>query len=179
VDSLDEAMKKQGITSFGKARIVIERTNNRLNLYSDSVLVKSYKAVFGRNVLPKIKKGDFGTPRGIYKVCKIKDDNRYYKFILINYPSIRDAAEALKNGYLNESEYLKIYNESTDGNCSFPWSNLGGMVGIHGIGTYNEIFKNLPFIFNWTNGSAAVSNESMDELIKVVKSGTEVEIRFK
>ncbi len=52
--------------------------------------------------------------------------------------------------------------------CPYENTILGGEIGIQGIGEYNLIFKNLPFVFNWTNGSAAISNESIDELLSVV-----------
>jgi len=54
---------------------------------------------------------------------------------------------------------------------------LGGDIGIHGIGRLNFFFKNLPFVFNWTDGSIALSNENIDELISVVKVGTKIVIR--
>ena len=54
---------------------------------------------------------------------------------------------------------------------------LGGEIGIHGIGRLNYIFKNLPFVYNWTNGSIAMSDEDIDELYSVVKLGTKVVIK--
>jgi hypothetical protein len=55
-------------------------------------------------------------------------------------------------------------------------SPLGGNIGIHGIGKLNFLFKNLPFVFNWTDGSIAISNEEIDELCGVIKKGTKVTI---
>ena len=60
--------------------------------------------------------------------------------------------------------------------CSPAETSLSANIGIHGMGKYNFIFKNLPFIFNWTNGSIAVSDESIDELYPLVKIGTKVTI---
>lgn len=54
---------------------------------------------------------------------------------------------------------------------------LGGNIGIHGIGRLNPIFKNLPFVYNWTDGSIAISNESLDELLSVINTGTQVVIK--
>jgi hypothetical protein len=61
--------------------------------------------------------------------------------------------------------------------CPEPDTDLGGNIGIQGIGEYNAIFKNLPFVFNWTDGSIAVSNEDIDEIYSVVKRGTKVVIK--
>jgi len=54
---------------------------------------------------------------------------------------------------------------------------LGGNICIHGIGRLNSIFKNLPFVYNWTDGSIALSNESLDEILSVIKTGTQVVIK--
>ena len=61
--------------------------------------------------------------------------------------------------------------------CTKFHNILGGDIGIHGIGELNYIFKNLPFVFNWTNGSIAMSNENIDEIYSVIKEGTEVVIK--
>ena len=37
--------------------------------------------------------------------------------------------------------------------------------------------KNLPFVYNWTNGSISVSNEAIDEIFSVVQKGTKVVIK--
>ncbi len=54
---------------------------------------------------------------------------------------------------------------------SYLETELGNNIGIHGIGRLNFIFKNLPFIYNWTDGSIAVSNENIDEIYSVAKKG--------
>ncbi|HQJ45413.1 MAG TPA: L,D-transpeptidase, partial [Ignavibacteriaceae bacterium] len=54
---------------------------------------------------------------------------------------------------------------------------LGGNIGIQGIGRLNYVFKNLPFVYNWTDGSIALSNEDLDEIIKVIKPGTQIVIK--
>ena len=59
----------------------------------------------------------------------------------------------------------------------FKYTYLGGNVGIQGIGRLNFLFKYLPFNYNWTDGSVAISNENMDELYSVVKKGTRVVIK--
>ena len=54
---------------------------------------------------------------------------------------------------------------------------LGGNIGIHGIGRLNSIFKNLPFVYNWTDGSIALSNEDLDEILTVINTGTNIVIK--
>ena len=81
-------------------------------------------------------------------------------------------------GYIFDDEFNAIILSAKKNECPPKETKLGSDIGIHGIGTYNIIFKNLPFAFNWTNGSIAVSNENADELYSVVKIGTPVKITY-
>lgn len=174
--TLEEAMQQKGIAKLSDVQLVISRYNYTMNLFSDTTLVKSYKVVFGQGS-GKVKTSVFDnvTPLGTYNVCRMDDNHEFYKKIFLNYPTERDAAEALKNGTITKVEYQLIV--SNDGDCPPSETRLGASIGIHGIGEYNFIFKNLPFAFNWTNGSIAVSNENIDELFEVVSLNTVVEIR--
>ena len=175
--TLNEAMKSKGLTDLEDVKLVIDRSNYHLDLYSDTVLVKRYKVVFGKNRDNfKTSAYDYITPIGNYSICNIDTSSQYHKFLKLSYPNKRDAAEALKNGYIDKSEHDRIIHHSSVNNCSPGDTPLGANIGIHGTGKYNFIFKNLPFIFNWTNGSIAVSNENLDELFSVAKIGTKVKI---
>ncbi len=175
-DTLEELMQQKGLTKLSNVQLVVSRHNYKLDLYSDSVLIKTYKAIFGQGT-GRIKTSRFDniTPRGVYHICRIDTNNYYYKKMFLNYPNKNDAAEAFKNGIITRSEYDLITSGSLK--CPPDETRLGADIGIHGIGEYNFIFKNLPFAFNWTNGSIAVSNEDIDELLSVVKIDTRVEIR--
>ena len=176
--SLDEALKEKKIDIITNPSIVVNRRDYSLFLYSDTTLVKTYNAVFGRNSgMIKLSKDDFITPRGSYEVCKIDTNYIYYKKLYLNYPNIADASEALRVKVITEEEFIAISNSVNSNNCSFEHTNLGGNIGIQGIGEYNLIFKNLPFVFNWTNGSIAISNEDLDELLTIVNIGTKVTIK--
>jgi murein L,D-transpeptidase YafK len=176
--TLDEAMTEKNINELKKIHIVVDRSNFSLELYSDTLLVKKYKAVFGKN-RSKIKTSvyDYVTPTGEYEICKIDTNTQYHKFLQINYPNLKDAGEALKNGYIKKEEYQLILSNIDEKGCPPSDTKLGANIGIQGTGKYNFIFKNLPFVFNWTNGSIAISNENIDELYKVVKIGTPVKIK--
>ncbi|MHB8578485.1 MAG: L,D-transpeptidase family protein [Ignavibacteriaceae bacterium] len=174
--SVDIARK--GFTKINDPIIVVVRSSYSLNLYNDTVLVKSYMANFGRNVsTPKNKTGDLATPVGNYEICEIDTNDKYYKFFKINYPNIYDATEALRKGLISQEEFDKIKYDYYSGICPDPNTELGGNMGIHGIGRLDFLFKYLPFVYNWTDGSIAISNENMDELYSVVKKGTKVVIK--
>lgn len=174
---LAEEMKNAGIEKISNPSIVIDRRNYKLTLFSDSIEVKSYKAVFGKS--RKIEKkafNDFVTPLGDYIICDKYDNHKYYKYLKLNYPNQSDAAEALKDKIISKKEFTRILNILKDNGCSYDETILGSNIGLHGIGKFDLIFKNLPFVFNWTNGSVALSNKDMEEIFSVVNKGTKVTI---
>ncbi|MCX7875420.1 MAG: L,D-transpeptidase [Melioribacteraceae bacterium] len=178
--SLYEVLKEKGISKIENPIIVIDRKKFLLHLFDDELLIKTYKASFGKNQsVIKINKNDNVTPIGEYKICEKKISSKYYKELKINYPNINDAAEALKRNYINKDEFDAINLAHKKDECTPEETNLGANISIHGIGEYDIIFRNLPFTFNWTNGSIAVSNKSIDELYNVVKIGTPVKILYK
>jgi murein L,D-transpeptidase YafK len=171
-------MIEKQLTKITNPSIVIDRRNYTVELYSDTIMVKKYNAVFGRNNGSiKLSKNDQVTPIGKYSICRIDTNYTYYKKLYINYPNNLDAGEALKLKIISKEEFLAVINSNKFHKCPYDKTILGGEIGIQGIGEYNLIFKNLPFVFNWTNGSAAISNESIDELLTVVEIGTKVIIK--
>jgi murein L,D-transpeptidase YafK len=175
---LSEALRKTGYTEISNPKIVIDRHNYTLGIYEDSVLIKNYKVSFGKSVLtPKTRAGDKATPVGLYRICKIYTTHKYHKFFQINYPNLEDGGDALRKGWISQKEYNDIKFQYYYEGCTKYHRILGGDIGIHGIGELNYIFKNLPFVFNWTNGSIAMSNENIDEIYSVIREGTEVVIR--
>jgi len=175
---LSEAMLKAGFTEIANPKIIIDRHNYTLGIYEDSVLIKNYRVSFGKSVqTPKTRAGDKSTPVGVYKICKIYPVHKYHKFFQINYPSLDDGASALRKGWISQKEYNEIKFQYYYEGCTKYNRVLGGNIGVHGIGEMNYIFKNLPFVFNWTDGSIAMSNENIDEIFSVIREGTEVVIK--
>ena len=175
-NSLQQEMAMKGLTKIENPRIVINRNTFELALYSDTILVKKYRAVFGRNPKQKSLKDDNATPIGTYKVCEILPKHKYWKVFTLTYPNLQDVEDGFLKGKLTQDEYEKLRFDNNYGNCVNAETKLGGNVGIHGMGELNFIFKNLPFVYNWTDGSIAVSNENIDELYNIITKGTEVVI---
>lgn len=175
--TLQEAMRQKGLTEIRNPEIVIIRNQYLLRLYSDSILVKEYRAVFGTNKGVKRRPADLGTPVGKYLICRIDTAHQYEAFIQINYPNMDDLNAGLRDGIINQDEFNQLRFRYYYQECRPDSGSRMTAVGIHGIGQLNFLFKNLPFVFNWTNGSAAISNESIRELVSVVKKGTPVVIR--
>lgn len=178
-ETLSEAMKDKGIAKVENVKLIVSRKNYRIELYSDKKLVKTYKAVFGKSSgTNKTSAVDLVTPVGEYEICRLDTATKYHKFLYLNYPNEKDAAEALKQNYIGKEEYEVVISAHKKNECPPMHTKLGAEIGIHGIGEYDFIFKNLPFTFNWTNGSIAVSNKNIDELYSIVKIGTPVKIIY-
>lgn len=175
---LEEILIEKKLSGLKNVTISVDRKNYKLNLLSDSTLVKSYNVVFGRNNNSnKISKNDNVTPIGNYLICRIDSNNIYYKKLFLDFPNLKDASEALKENIISQNDFKNIAKKLNETGCSYSETILGADIGIQGTGEYNIIFKNLPFVFNWTNGSIALSNENIDELLSVVNVGTKVTIK--
>jgi murein L,D-transpeptidase YafK len=177
-DTLAEAMASKGIDEFEDISLIIVRKDFSLNIYEGSILVKSYRANFGMNVSkPKTRDGDQSTPVGEYQICSIDTMHKYFKFMKLNYPNITDASDGLRKGLISQEEFNRLSFENYYEGCPRTKTVLGGEMGIHGIGRLNGILKNLPFVYNWTDGSIALSNENIEEIYSVAKKGTKVVIK--
>lgn len=176
--TLSQAIQEKGFSTLNNVNLLIDRKSFTLNLYEDSTLIKSYRASFGRTLnSSKSRAGDGATPVGEYKICEIDTAYKYHKFFKLNYPNLDNATDALRLGWISQKEFNDIKFQFYYQGCVDFNAVLGGNIGIHGIGRFNYILKNLPFVYNWTNGSIAVSDEDSDELFSVIKIGTKVVIR--
>jgi murein L,D-transpeptidase YafK len=176
--SLSEAMTQKGFRTLNDVNLIVDRKTYTLSLYEDSVFIKAYRVSLGRNLSDKKKLNDDGaTPIGTYKICNISNNETYYKFLKLNYPNLEDASDALRKSLITQKQYNQLKFEFYYEECVSSQTVLGGDIGIHGIGRLNPIFKNLPFVYNWTDGSIAMSNESLDEILSVINTGTQVVIK--
>ncbi len=176
--SLSEAMSLKGFRKLSDVNLIVDRKTFTLSVYEDTVFIKSYRVSFGRNLSDKKKlSNDGATPIGTYKICSISNDETYYKFLKLNYPNLEDASEALRKSFITQKQFNQIKFEFYYEDCVSANTVLGGNIGIHGIGRLNPVFKNLPFVYNWTDGSIALSNESIDEILSVINTGTQVVIK--
>jgi murein L,D-transpeptidase YafK len=173
---LQEILRKKSITGLENVHLIISRSSFSIDLYSDSLLIKSYKAAFGKNRKGvKIKLNDNITPVGKFIVCRKDSSHKYHKFLKLDFPNEDYLAAKFKNGYISENDYYDMLENLKKGSCDDFLT--ADEIGIHGIGEYDFIFRNLPFVFNWTNGSVAVSNRDIEELFSITLVGTEVFIR--
>ena len=134
--------------------VLVNKSENKMYLLSDGERVKEYDVVFGENpVGHKQQEGDERTPEGKYLLDYKKVDSSFYKAIHISYPNELDKAKA---------KAKKV--------------SPGGLIMIHGQKNGLEWLSWVAQWFNWTDGCIAVTNSEMDEIWKLVKVGTPIEI---
>jgi murein L,D-transpeptidase YafK len=141
------------------------KEQRRLWLVDDKTLVRDFHIGLGPSPKgDKYYRGDGRTPEGEYFVCSKNSSSQYYKSLGINYPSPRNAEDALSCGMISHNEYCSI-KQANDA-MRLPPSNtaLGGQVMIHGGGCHTD----------WTLGCVALQNGAMDELFSVAQIGTPV-----
>lgn len=135
--------------------VLVKKSEAKLYLLAQGSIVKSYRVAFGADpVGHKLKEGDQKTPEGKYILDYKKADSSFYKAIHISYPNKKDKQAARKAGV-----------------------SPGGFIMIHGqkngYGWLSWLVQN----FNWTDGCIALSNDEMEELWQLVKTGTPIEIQ--
>ena len=131
--------------------IVVNKSKRTLSIYRDGELMKKYSVGIGRNgSFDKIHAGDNATPEGKYKITKKLPASRYYKALLINYPSDQDRKQ-----FIQAKKKGLVPNKA----------GIGGLIEIHGGGSDTMTF-----------GCISMENRQMDEIYNMVKVGTPVTI---
>jgi hypothetical protein len=163
------------------ARIVINKSERRLDLLSGGTLVKSYRVSLGRNpVGAKQSEGDGRTPEGRFYVCtRNATSSAFHIFLGLSYPALPDAKRAVNDKQITWREY-QIIHQRLASRGRPPWeTNLGGWVGIHGGS--DEAFAQKKMqergSRDWTAGCIALTDREIEEIYAATKLGTPVEVR--
>ncbi|WP_077337140.1 L,D-transpeptidase family protein [Vibrio ruber] len=137
-------------------QVLVDKSKRRLYLLEQGETIKTYRIALGKFPQdPKHQEGDQRTPEGDYVLDAINLHSNFYKAFHISYPSAKDIAYAQQHGL-----------------------NPGGDIHIHGL--KNGYQRPPEFIqsFDWTNGCIALTNQEMDELIRLVPVGTPIHITW-
>lgn len=133
--------------------ILIEKSARKLTVFKDGEALRTYKIALGFSPSGnKIRQGDGKTPEGIFTINRRNPQSKYHLSIGINYPKPSDIARAKKDGI-----------------------DPGGDIFIHG--QPNGLGELSTIASDWTAGCIAVSDTEIEELWRVVKNGTTVEIK--
>lgn len=134
-------------------RILIEKADRRLTVYRESEEVRSYRIALG--FAPeggKVQEGDGKTPEGLFRIDRRNENSAYHLSLGLDYPHPADTERAMQAGY-----------------------SPGGDIFIHG--QPNAMPDGMIFRHDWTAGCIALRNAEIEELWRVTRIGTEVEIR--
>lgn len=135
-------------------RVVVHKHERRLVLLSRGKELRSYRIALGQEPIgPKMRQGDHRTPEGSYILDSRNANSHFYKAFHISYPSSKDVEAANKQGVKPGSDIM-----------------------LHGLPKQYAWLRKAQALHDWTDGCIAVSNEEMDEIWKLVRVGTPIEI---
>ena len=136
-------------------RVVIVKSERKLLLLHDGVILKSFWIALGRFPEgPKTAAGDGRTPEGLYRIDGRSARSHFHRALHISYPNEAD---------LERARHLGV--------------NPGGAIRIHGLPPGFGPTKPGERMIDWTDGCVAVTNADMDEIWARVPNGTIIEIR--
>ena len=135
--------------------LVVFKSKRQLLAYSNGQLLKTYKiSLGGQPNGDKEFEGDKKTPEGIYYINDKNANSGYHKNLGISYPDKYDIENAKQIG-----------------------KSVGGDIKIHGLRNKTGLIGKFHRWFDWTLGCIALTDKEIDELYKVVKIGTRIEIK--
>jgi murein L,D-transpeptidase YafK len=136
-------------------RILVEKSERRLSVFSCGKKLKEYRVALGRNpVGAKQEEGDMKTPEGTYKIDRRNPQSDYHLALHVSYPSDEDTTRAAERGV-----------------------NAGFDIMVHGIQNGGGWIGAFHRMQDWTAGCIALTDEEIGELWRVTPDGTPIEIR--
>lgn len=164
-------------SATGDYKLLVKRSEQRLIVQKDGKPVRSFHVALGSGGKSgKLQAGDRKTPLGEYHIYQVRDSDRFHLFIQLDYPSVRDAINALKAGRISKKEYRGILDAHIFGQLPPQNTPLGGAIGIHGIGVETKDKLEIHELANWTQGCIALRNNEVEQLTQYINKGTMVTI---
>lgn len=135
--------------------MVVLKSERKLILMNQGSPVREYRISLGRNpVGAKTQEGDGKTPEGLYLVDYRNEKSTFHLALHISYPNDTDRAQASTQGV-----------------------KPGGLIMIHGMRNHFGFIGRWHRSVDWTDGCIAVTDQEIEEIGRVVKDGTPIEIR--
>ena len=135
--------------------LVLNKSRRELVVYYRGDPVRVYYVALGRNpVGDKEQIGDNRTPEGLFFIQGRNPNSRYHLSLRISYPDATHRARAAKRGV-----------------------EPGGDIMIHGLPAEQAPFGAAHRDYDWTNGCIAVTNREIEELWRVIRDGTPIQIK--
>src|SRR5881275_2432425 len=135
--------------------LVLTKSRRELVVFYHGDPVRTYYVALGRSpVGDKARIGDNRTPEGLFFIQGRNPNSRYHLSLRISYPDATHRARAARLGV-----------------------EPGGDIMIHGLPDEQAAFGPAHRDFDWTNGCIAVTNKEIEELWRVIRDGTPIEIK--
>ena len=136
-------------------RVEIIKASRQLNLFRGGEIIKSYPVSLGFSPIGhKAKEGDGRTPEGLYAAEFKNARSRFHLALRVSYPNADDRKIAREQGVSPGSDIM-----------------------IHGLPNGISWLDRLHLSRDWTDGCIAVTNSEMEEIWRLVATGTPIEIR--
>lgn len=162
-------------------RIVVHKEKRKLEVWSGSTLVKTFRVALGKTPTGhKAKQGDGRTPEGEFFICtRNAETSAFHIFLGLSYPALPDAKRGLQTKAISQREFMDIRNRLASRNVPLWRTRLGGWVGIHGgtgqaFARKQSAERRSP---DWTAGCIALTNTEIEEIYAATKMGTPVSVR--
>lgn len=157
--------------------LVVVRSEHQLLVKQNGMVLRTFKVAFGSGgKKAKRREGDHTTPKGQYRINRVRDSDRFHMFMQLNYPNMDDAKHALQNHSISRQQYRDILDAHTKGRLPPQNTALGGAIGLHGIGTETKDKLEIHQIADWTQGCIAMRNHEIEELSRYIDVGTQISI---
>ncbi|WP_371876176.1 murein L,D-transpeptidase family protein [Vibrio sp. HB161653] len=135
-------------------KVKVDKSVRRLYVLDNNEVVKTFRIALGGEPRgAKREEGDQKTPEGVYYLEYVNDFSQFYRSVHISYPNAQDIQSAYQRNV-----------------------SPGGNIKIHGLKNDETEPPSFVLSFDWTDGCIAMSNEDMDEFIRLVPMGTPIEI---
>jgi len=135
--------------------VVLTKSRRELVLYYRGEAVRTYYVALGRSPIgDKERIGDNRTPEGVFFIQGRNPNSRYHLSLRISYPDATHRARAARLGV-----------------------EPGGDIMIHGLPAEQAAFGPAHRDYDWTNGCIAVTNKEIEELWRVIRDGTPIQIK--
>jgi len=141
--------------------VIIDKSDYKLTMVSDTLILKEYPVVFGRNAIDdKLIQGDNCTPEGTFYMKDKYKHQKWSRFIWINYPT---------------DDSWKNFNQAISKGKIPKNSKIGGEIGIHGVPEGKDYV--IEFKFNWTKGCISMKNVDVNEIYPYITKSTKIIIK--
>ena len=134
--------------------VLVDKSLRKMWLVADGRRYREYDISLGDSpVGHKEQEGDERTPEGRYIIDYRNPESKYHLSLHIDYPREQDREQARQKGV-----------------------SPGGNIFIHGVPNGMESASGKLAGRDWTDGCIAVSNQEIEEIWRLVRDGTPIEI---